>query len=179
MFIKSAEQYYNEGIELEKLGEYRQALEKYEKSIEVDEHLAKGHFSVAEISSCLLHDHAKSIKHYMRAIELDENYIDAYFNLMIKFDNLAASPHGNHLKLLEEEDLYWKAWDLTTAFKKHDEAIQKFEEAIKINQNSVLSYARIGHIYHEHKKDKIQAINYYKKAVEQYLFLMPDNSTVK
>lgn len=174
MLNKTAEQYYNEGMELEKLSEYKLALEKYEKSIEVDENFAKGHFGVAEISSCLLHDYIKSIKHYMRAIELDKNYIDAWFNLMLQFHNLAKGSFGDHLKFQKEEDLYWEALELTTTFEKHDEAIKKLEEAIKMNQNSVLSYVKIGWIHQEQKKDHAKAIEYYKKAIEKFIFLMPD-----
>ena len=174
MLNKTAEQYYNEGMELEKLSEYKLALERYEKSIEVDENFAKGHFGVAEISSCLLHDYIKSIKHYMRAIELDKNYIDAWFNLMLQFHNLAKGSFGDHLKFQKEEDLYWEALELTTTFEKHDEAIKKLEEAIKMNQNSVLSYVAIGWIHQKQNKDHTKAIEYYKKAIEKFLFLMPD-----
>lgn len=176
MINKTAEQYCNEGIELEKLGKYKDAIKKYEKAVKVDEFFAKAHFGLGELSSCLLHDHVKSTKHYMRAIELDPNYLDAYFNLMLEFMEVSRRPYGSHLKLQKEEDLYWEAWELKTAFEKHDEAIKKFEEAIKINQNSVLSYARIGWIYKEEKKDPDRAIEYYKKAIEKYLFLMPKNS---
>lgn len=174
MINKTAEQYFNEGLELEKLSKYKQALQKYEESIEVDETFAKGHFGVAEISSCLLHDYIKSIKHYMRAIELDKNHIEAWLNLMFQFHNLAKGPFGDHIKLQKEEDLYWEALEMTTTFEKHDEAIKKFEEAIKVNQNSVLSYANIGWIYQKQKKNNTKAVEYYKKAIEKFLFLMPD-----
>ncbi len=73
------EQYLKEAREAEERGIYDEALQKYDRAIEIDSNYAEAYFARAVLKEYSLHNYLNALADYNLAITLDPNYTNAYF----------------------------------------------------------------------------------------------------
>lgn len=168
--------------------EFRNALSFYDKALEIDPDNAKAYFGLAKASENLNFSD-RALEYYKKAAELNpenvayktafEHYkntvevsdksinkqdnesssvdkIDTKINSLLIEDSSSQSADKAKVLISEADTLYKK-----TLF---DEALNKYLEAIKYNQNDDVTLFKIGNLY-KMTNDIDKAIDYYKKAI--------------
>lgn len=174
MNTKGAEEYYNEGRELQGNEEYEGAMDKYYKSLKIDENFVPSLLNYGDLTAGFEKDHFKSIPYFLKIISIEAEHMDAYELLMHRFYHI-VNEYENLKKIFglkKEENLYWQAWEVGCIFKRKDEAILMLKEAYKINNNSLLSLMRIADLYKE-MGNISRAISYYKEIIRKFIISLP------
>lgn len=79
--------YNNRGAARDALGENRQAIEDYDKALEIEPDYAAVYYNRGRAYDALA-EYAKAIENYDRAIELDPSFADAYQNRGVSYESL-------------------------------------------------------------------------------------------
>jgi len=75
----TAEEYFDKGYNCHNKGDYKEAIEYYNKTIELDPNYIEVYCNRGA-AKCILKEYKAAIKDYNKAIELDSNYAIAYCN---------------------------------------------------------------------------------------------------
>jgi tetratricopeptide (TPR) repeat protein len=85
---QSTEAYYNRGLFLQETGEYNKSVEDYYTILKIDPNYKDAHFNLGYIHLAYLKVYRQAIKHFSDAIACDKDYIEAYYNRAISYENL-------------------------------------------------------------------------------------------
>ncbi|WP_278847751.1 tetratricopeptide repeat protein [Brachyspira pilosicoli] len=132
--------YYNRGNAKSNLGLHREAIEDFDKTIELNpsDFMAYNNRGTAEIK---LKNYIESIKYFDKSIELNQNNDIAYNNR-----GTAKANSGNNEGAIEDFDkaiklnpnyanAYYNRGTYKSNLKKYKEAIKDFDKAIELNPN--------------------------------------------
>ncbi|WP_235316474.1 tetratricopeptide repeat protein [Porphyromonas macacae] len=149
---------YHKGLNMDLKGEYEQALEFYNQSIEKDSSLSNT-FSNRGFIWCILKDTANAIRDYFQAIKLDSNNVVALNNL--------GSIYGDRMEYKEAEEYFLKAIavDSTYADSYYHYALVLFED--KKEYTNAIKFFLGFQSLEKSMKDR------YKKE-DIYDYMMPD-----
>jgi tetratricopeptide (TPR) repeat protein len=166
----NARDYNNLGEALLYQGKYKEAIEKYEKAVEIDPENARSH---NDWGYALLKQkkYKEAIKKLKKAIKIDPYYAHPYINwgdvlyyqekyneaiekykIAIEIDPMIAVAYNNMGYVLCEMG-------------KYNEAIENCKKAIEIDPKDALTYNNWGYALREQKKYN-EAIEKYKKAIK-------------
>ncbi|MCX6673110.1 MAG: tetratricopeptide repeat protein [Methanothrix sp.] len=171
---KSAEVWFNKGFALSSLGWYDEALQAYDRAIEIDPNFAEAWNN----KGTTLHKQDKydeAIKAYDEAIRLDPEYVDAWYN---KGNSLVdQGEYDEAIKAYDEairlDPKFAYAWNNKGSALgvqgKYDEAIKARDEAIEIDPNFAVAWCNKGIAFGEQGKYD-EAI----KAFDEAIRLDPD-----
>ncbi len=134
--LTQAKQYYNKGNALATLDKYSEAIDCFDKAIELNPNHARAYSNKGN-ALYDLDNYSEAIDCFDKAIELNPNHAHAYSN------------KGNAL------------YDLG----KHSEAIDWFDQAIKLNPNYAPAYINKGNALYDLGKYS-EAIDCFDKAIE-------------
>jgi tetratricopeptide (TPR) repeat protein len=79
--------HYNRGITLNSVADYDEAVEEFEKAVQVEPGYAKGHVNLG-VTYSLLGEEDKAMATFMKAVEVDPTEPEAWRNLGITYRNL-------------------------------------------------------------------------------------------
>ena len=134
-----AKAWSSKGWDLGQLGKHKQAIECYNKALEIDPNDAKASFNKGwDLGQ--LRKHKQAIECYNKALEIDPNYAEAWFS---------------------------KGWNLGQ-LRKHKQAIECYNKVIRINPNSAQAYAHKGHALLALRKYK-KSLSQFERAREIFL----------
>lgn len=164
-YLKLAELYYL-------VKQYEKSIEYVNKALKIDETLAKGYYIKGNVYK-ESGDTNKAISSLQTAIEQDPQMIDAFIDLGViyaaKNNTLALQYYNNALKIAPTNSI--ALYDKAFFFQQQnliDSAIAIYQHILKLYPNSPQVLYNLGAITYAHKKDKIKAIEYFTKAIEQY-----------
>lgn len=168
--------------------EFKNALTFYDKALEIDPDNAKAYFGLAKANENL-NFKDRALEYYKKAVELapdnntyktayehlnntiavsnktesksesntsNEEKIDVKINSLLIEDSSAQSADKAKVLIAEADTLYKQT--------RFDEALSKYLEAVKCNQNDAATMFKIGNLY-KMTNDIDKSIDYYKKAV--------------
>ena len=78
-YTKTAEDYFNSGYAKAELKKYREAIQDYNKVIELNPNFVNAYYNRG-IAKFNLQDYREAIQDYNKVIELNPNYADAYYS---------------------------------------------------------------------------------------------------
>ena len=148
--------HYNKGISYLELRRHNQAIQEFNKAIELNPKFAAAYLKrgVAYKSNSRID---QAIQDFTKAIELNPKVADAYMNRGHAYTDAA---YTNREKTIRN--------------RKFNRAIQDFTQAIELNPKFAAAYLNRGIVYKS--KDRIdQAIQDFSKAIE----LNPENTDLK
>ena len=162
--------YYKEGEKLIFIGKYKEAIEKFNKSIEKKQEL-KNSYYYRGLAYLYLNNFPKAIDDFTEVINLDKNNADAYNNRGLTYSYI-----GNTLKALEDLD---KAIELDENFAQaylnragvfimrtdFKNAIKDLEVAEKLDPNNPELHIQKGRVYYN-IDDYEKSIKSYTKAIQ-------------
>jgi len=83
--LDSAESHYNRGVELDRQGNYKAAIEEYRKAVALKSALAEGHYNLA-VDLDHEGNYAAGMAEYRNAIAVKPDLADAHYNLGVDLD---------------------------------------------------------------------------------------------
>ena len=166
---KSAAVWFNKGFALSSLGRYDEALQAYDRAIEIDPSLAAA-WNNKGLALYDLGKYYEAIKAYDEAIRLYPNFADAWSNKGITL--IKQGKHDEAIKAYDEairldpnhvDTWYNIGWALDDQGK-YDEAIKAYDEAIKLDPNYVDAWNNKGNVLNAQGKYD-EAINCFDKSI--------------
>ena len=167
---EGADNWFNKGWDLGRLGKYEEAIKSYDKAIEIDPNHEAAWYNKG-VALGELGKHEESIKCYDRAIEIDPNHEAAWYNKGWNLGRLGK--HEEAIKSYDkateidpndEEAWFGKGWNLSR-LGKYEEAIKSYDKAIEIKPN--YKEAWFGKGWNLSKLGKHEeAIKCYDRAIE-------------
>ena len=149
---------------------YMDAIEKFQKVIELDPELAYAYGGWGGV----LADQRKydeATEKYKKAIELDPELAYAYSNWgnvlagQRKYDE-ATEKYKKAIELDPESAPAYGGWGAVLAGqRKYDEAVEKYKKAIELDPESAYAYSNWGSVLADQRKYD-EAVEKYKKAIE-------------
>ncbi len=177
-----AYKFFREGEKYDKQGEFRKALQFYEKAVEIDPEFAYAYVGIA-ISYYNLGLFSEEKKYLQKAMELSDrvsdrelylNTAEFYSTTEKTFDKAIES----FKKLLElypdDEDGNGELGWIYMQLEQYDKSAERYETALKTNQASVVLRSNLADCY--------SAQNMHGKArevLESYLEEFPDNTRIR
>lgn len=171
---KTAEDYIDEGNALQDSEDYADALEAFEKAIELKPTLAEAYFERG-VTHHALNNLQTALEDYSKAIELDPTYADAYYNRGIIHsdlgDNQAALTDYNKVIELDPDDAVaynnrgtarYDLGNLQAALADYNKAIELDPEYASAYHNRGLVYRDLGDVQ-EAQSDFQQAANLHRQ----------------
>ena len=166
----SADDYFSLGLTYHQRGMYKEAIEYYGQSIQIDPQDADA-FNIRGISKVELGNHKDAIQDFDKAIEINPQNADA-FNIR----GFAKAELGNHKDAIKDYD---KAIEINPQYAEayhnrgiakaelgnHKDAIKDFDKAIEINPQYAEAFNNRGIAKAELGNHK-DAIQDYNKAIE-------------
>jgi tetratricopeptide (TPR) repeat protein len=166
----TAEKYFDKGNEFYKNGDFKSAIENYDKAIEINPKDAEAYFNRGNAKDDL-GDKQAAIDDYDKAIEINPNLAEAYYNRGNAKDDLGNKQAAidDYSKAIEinpnDADAYCNRGDAEFALGDKQAAIDDFSKAIEINPNDANAYFYRG-LAKSILGDKQAAIDDYNKAIE-------------
>src|SRR6266571_2350909 len=133
---KSKEQWLDEGNQLYNHAHYQEALQAYERAIQLDPGFAEAHDARGDALFCLNRSQ-EALAAYERAIQLDPSYVTAY--------------NGKS----------WTLWQL----KRFEEALIAYEQAIRLDPSCASTYNGEGNTLYDLDRYK-EALVAYEQAIQ-------------
>ena len=149
-YLKSATEWYDEGIEHIKSDSYNEALNCFLKVIAIDSNYPKVFFQLGYVYGHL-YNAQKAIDYYNKAIEQDPKDYEAWYNL------------GNEYLEDRRDPFIDDPWEEDSG--DYEGAIKYYEKAVEINPEFSYAWNNMGFAYSKlgyHSK----AVKYHAKAVE-------------
>jgi tetratricopeptide (TPR) repeat protein len=158
-------------------GRYAEAIDAYEKAIELDPRYAKA-WNNKGLALDSLNKLDESVQAFEKAVEINPRYVEAWYNKgtvlddqgkydeAIKAYNKAVELKPNYVAALNSKG--FALWE----FGRYDEAIKEYDKAIEIKQKSVDAWCGKGLVFDAMKKYE-EAIQCYDKATK----FNPKNTT--
>ena len=145
----SAKHYFYKGLRSDRRGEYKDALEFYNKTLEIEPN-SPSTYNNRGIVKVKLGDHKAAVTDFNKAIEINPRYAKAYYNR-----GLAKMQLGDHEdavtdfnKAIEINSRYAKAYNKRGLVKvqlgDYNNAVKDFDKAIEINPLYADAYSNRG-----------------------------------
>lgn len=167
--LSSATEYNFRGLDKAKAGDFKGAIEDFDKAIELKP-TGQVYYNRAYTKS-VLEDFNGAIQDYDKTIELNYRLAEAYFERGYCKDNIhnLIGASADYTKAIEINSEYQDAYNNRAVTKlkqkNYKDAIKDFDQAIKIEPNFVGAYVNRGFAKKE-MGDKSGACKDWKKAVE-------------
>jgi Tfp pilus assembly protein PilF len=145
--------YYNRGLAYEHLGNYRQAIEDYDKSIEINPNFHVRAYYNRGVAYTMLGNYPQAIEDYNKAIESYPKYEEAYFNRGCAYAILGNNKQaiGDYDKAIEinpkKVDPYVNRGNAYARLGNYQQAIGDYDKAIEINPKYADAYFVRGGAY--------------------------------
>ena len=168
--------YYRQGNRYNDLGEYENAILRYEKAINLKPDYAEAYYNRG-VTYGKLGESEKAIADYSKAIELKPDLVEAYNNRGIAYDDLGESKKAiaDYSKAIELKPDYAYAYNNRgVTYRKlgeSEKAIADYSKAIELKPDYAEAYNNRGVAYDDLGESE-KAIADYSKAIE----LKPDNA---
>ena len=166
----TAKVWYDKGYTLYNMGKYEEAIQAYDKAIEIDPRYADAwNNKGAVLENMGKYDEA--IQACDKAIEINPQFADAWNNKGFALENMGRYDEAMQAydKVIEIDPQFAYAWNnkgtVFYNFGKYDEAVQAYNKAIEINPLSADAWNGKGSVLYELAKYG-EAIQYYDKAIE-------------
>jgi tetratricopeptide (TPR) repeat protein len=158
------------GNEYTLLGNYRQAIEDYDKAIEIKPGYADAYTNRGAAYNGL-GNYRQAIEDYDKAIEIKPGYADAYYNRGLAYNGL-----GNYRQAIEDydkaieikpgyADAYTNRGAAYNGLGNYRQAIENYGKAIEIKPDFAMAYYNRGNSY-THLGNYKQAIEDFGRAIE-------------
>ncbi|MFZ5942715.1 MAG: tetratricopeptide repeat protein [Bacillota bacterium] len=131
-----ADTYYYLGNVLRNMGDYKEAVFYYTKSLEKDPEFFEAQYNLGKVYS-MMGENNRALEEYKKALKLNKQDLDTYVNIGVEFSNLGL----------------------------HQEALEMYQLALAIDPHSSLVYSNIG-VEYALLGQYEQAINYHKNAIK-------------
>jgi tetratricopeptide (TPR) repeat protein len=172
--------YGNLGMALEHKGLFDEAIERYERALEIDSTFVVARLGLAA-SYSQKQDYDQAIKEYQQLIRENKDTVRArvYFNLGVAQyqKGLYQDALGSYEKALDMEPdfaaAYYGMGNAHYALKEYDKAISEFQSAAELDSTAVPPLGNLGNVYLDTGRPE-EAIAVYEKA----LALSPENVLV-
>ncbi len=162
--------YFRRGTECAENKQLENAIEYFDKSIELNCNFALTYYNRG-VAYAYLNQYDKAIEDYNKAIELNPNYSDAYNNRGNSYADLkqydkAIEDYNKAIKLNPNDSgFYCNRGNSYAHLKQNGKATEDYNKAIELNPNDSGFYCNRGNSYADLKQyDK--AIEDYNKAIE-------------
>jgi DNA-binding winged helix-turn-helix (wHTH) protein/tetratricopeptide (TPR) repeat protein len=149
---------------------FPRARQAAERALELDEHLAEAHTSLAYATLHFYRDWALAEREFLRALSLNANYATAhqwyggYLAARGRFDESLAEIEQAHridpVSLMINADIGW----LSFFARQHDRAIEQLRKTLEMDPNFALAYWLLG-LNKEQKGQLEEATADFRKAV--------------
>ena len=149
---------------------FPRARQAAERALELDEHLAEAHTSLAYATLHFYWDWPAAEREFLRALSLNANYATAhqwyggYLAAFGRFDESLAEIDRAHridpVSLMINADMGW----LSFFARRHDRAIEQLRKTIEMDPNFALAYWLLG-LNKEQKGQLEEATAEFRKAV--------------
>ena len=161
--------YNHRGAAYVALGNYNQAIEDYDRAIEIRPGYVDAYNNRGSAYKGL-GNYRRAIEDYDRAIEIRPGYVDAYNNrgnAYIALGNYkqAIEDYGRAIEIKPDADAYYNRGHAYADLGNHRQAIEDYGRAIKIKPGYADAYINRGNAYNSLGNYK-QAIEDYDKAIE-------------
>jgi tetratricopeptide (TPR) repeat protein len=175
--METVETYLEKGDALRAEGKWEEALQCYQKVIELDPEnwLAHHHLGDALLS---LEKYEEAIDYYQRCLKINTDFVWSYYNIGVALSHLNEMEEAFnwHDKIIEVDPEFWDSnqLDFNTQHQMGDfwfeqqqweHAITAYQRAIILNPNSHWSYCNLGRIFNGLGKTE-KAINCFQRAIE-------------
>lgn len=157
-YIRSGNRYYDKK-------DYQNALESYNRAVELDENNAVAYYNRGCVFS-RQKEYNKAIADYSKAIELDKNYVNAYYGRGIVYGEQGKYDKAieDYSRTIELDKNYAYAYNnrgiVFYEQREYEKAIEDYSKAIELDENDAVAYYNRGIVYDEQGK--------YDKAIEDY-----------
>ena len=168
--IIKALEYFYKGYNLYETGKYEEALEYYDKYIEISKNEAKA-YNYRGLAQEELKNYPKAIEDFTRAITLDNKFIPAYSNRAECFTKMEmyeqAEKDFSKVIKLEPKNFYayYSRGLVYSKDEDYNKAIEDFTKAIKLDADNAYSYVNRGFCYYKVSKYE-EAIDDWLKAIK-------------
>ena len=169
--LKSADYYFNLGIDFNNLKKYSLAILNFSKAIEINLKDAEAYYNRG-IAYKKLEQYSLALSDYNKAIEIDPNYAYAYNNrgniyYKLQEYNLAILDYTKAIEINpnDSQAYYNRGW-IYSNLQKYQLAILDYAKAIEINPNYSKAYYNRGFLYSEKLTKHSLAISDFTKAIE-------------
>lgn len=141
--------WFNKGVALAKLGKYEEAIECYDKVIELNPNYAPAWYNKG-VALAKLGRYEEAIECYKKAVELNPDYVDAWFNMGVAYAKLGKYEEAIKCydKVLELNPKDYYAWNnkgvALAKLGKYEEAIECYKKAIELNPNYADAWYNLG-----------------------------------
>jgi tetratricopeptide (TPR) repeat protein len=166
--------FYNRGVAKYNLGDYQEAIDDYDKAVELNPYYAEAYNNRGESKEKLM-DYQGAVKDFDKAIGADSDFVDAYLNrarlkaqlkdyrgALTDFDQIIQKKPGC-------VDAYLDRATIRSRLREYEEAIEDLNTVIKLNPTRAKAYNNRG-IARAILKDYRGALEDFNKAIE----LKPD-----
>jgi tetratricopeptide (TPR) repeat protein len=165
----SAEQYFYEALELRNRSLSKEAIEKYNKCIELNPNYANAYFNRG-FAKKILKDYYGALADYNKAIEINPYDGDAYSNrgsikILLQDNYGAIAEYNKAIEINPNEIKYSGRGAAKANLKDYNGAISDYNKAIDINPNVFYTYYNRGNAK-KNIKDYYGALTDYNKAIE-------------
>ena len=140
--------YYNRGNSYSRQGQYQQAIEDYDKAIELDPNVAPAHHNRG-ISYHALGQNERAIEDYDKVIELDPNDGRAYYNRGNSYSRQGQYQQAidDYDKVIEldpnDAEPYSDRGSSYHRLGQNERAIEDYDEAIKLDPDNAEAYNKL------------------------------------
>lgn len=132
----SVNAHYNLGFGMAQLGRHQEAVEAYERALEIEPDYGYAHNNLGNALG-KVGKHEEAIRHFQQALKLDPGYAEAHHNLA---------------NVLVEES-------------RRDEALEHLREAVRLRPDFAEAQMNLGNLLAE-KGNAAAAVNHYRSALE-------------
>ena len=152
------------------LHEYEDAIESYQKAIELNPEDAGAYYNMG-ISYDNIEAYEKAIEAYQKAIELNPEDAGVYYNMGISYDNIEAyekaiEAYQKAIELNPEDARAYNNMGVSYEnLERYVEAIEAYQKAIELNPEDASAYNNMG-VSYENLERYVEAIEAYQKAIE-------------
>ena len=153
--LKNAVDWYNEGIDLHRSGNYEEAIQCYDRALEIDPKGADVWNNKGVAFKNLGH-YDEAIKCYDRALKIDPKYARAWLNKSVALGNLgrydeAIQCYDRALEVdPKDADAWYSKGVALNELGRYDEAVQCYDHALKIDPKYA-SHRVIGDLRLQHR----------------------------
>ena len=161
---------FYQGLASYNKGKYKEAIEKYDKAIELNSNYAELYNNLG-IAKGKLGQHQEAIADYDKVIELNPNYAIAYSNRGVQKNELgqyqeAIADYNKAIELNPNyAEIYNNLGNAKNNLKQYQEAVSDLNKALELNPNYAIAYNNRG-IAKDNLELHLEAIADYDRTIE-------------